>query len=74
MTSLFVTNYPANLNLHSYAIFFEQGVGSVYGCPAGPFMDDSLICKAGIISGAITDKTGGIVNFMITKPSSSVNF
>ena len=35
-------------------------------------MDESLICKAAILSGAI-DKKGGIVNFVITKPTPSVS-
>ena len=34
-------------------------------------MDESLICKAAILAGAI-DRRGGIVNFIITKPSPSV--
>jgi hypothetical protein len=34
-------------------------------------MDESLICRAAIMSGAI-DRRGGIVNFVLTKPTPSV--
>ncbi len=52
---------------------FRQGIGTVYGCPPGPFMDESLICKAAIMSGVIDNIKGGIVSFNITRPIPSVS-
>jgi hypothetical protein len=36
-------------------------------------MDESLICKAAIMSGVIDNSKGGVVSFNITKPISSVS-
>ena len=40
--------------------------GHIYGC--APFMDSTSICKAAIISGRLTYREGGVVNFMIKPP------
>jgi hypothetical protein len=45
----------------------------VYGCSNGPFMDESLICRAAIVSGAIDNKKGGVVSFVIVDPVQSVS-
>jgi hypothetical protein len=36
-------------------------------------MDESMICKAAIMAGAIDNKKGGIVSFLITPPVQSVS-
>lgn len=36
-------------------------------------MDDSMICTAAIMSGAITNKKGGTVSFIIKPPIASVS-
>jgi hypothetical protein len=40
--------------------------GHIYGC--SPFMDSTSICKAAILSGRLTYREGGVVNFMINPP------